>query len=80
MADASGAAAAVMLDVEKFFEDYIEDFPPREMCLWSRAQIKAAIEGETLLKHASITSRNAACLCGSGKKFKHCHGQWDLLP
>jgi len=20
------------------------------------------------------TSRNAACPCGSGKKFKHCHG------
>jgi preprotein translocase subunit SecA len=20
-------------------------------------------------------ARNAACPCGSGKKFKHCHGQ-----
>ena len=22
----------------------------------------------------SMTPRNAACPCGSGKKFKHCHG------
>ena len=23
----------------------------------------------------SQTPRNAACPCGSGKKFKHCHGK-----
>ena len=21
-------------------------------------------------------SRNALCPCGSGKRYKHCHGQW----
>jgi preprotein translocase subunit SecA len=29
--------------------------------------------------HASVAeapvSRNAPCPCGSGKKYKHCHGQ-----
>jgi len=22
------------------------------------------------------TARNAACPCGSGKKYKHCHGRY----
>ena len=26
------------------------------------------------------TGRNEACPCGSGKKFKHCHGRLDLRP
>ncbi|WP_290843009.1 SEC-C metal-binding domain-containing protein [Henriciella sp.] len=26
----------------------------------------------------SQTPRNAACPCGSGKKYKHCHGSLSL--
>jgi len=27
--------------------------------------------------NAGAVSRNALCPCGSGKRYKHCHGQWD---
>jgi uncharacterized protein YchJ len=26
-----------------------------------------------------VPGRNDPCLCGSGKKFKHCHGALKLL-
>ncbi len=32
------------------------------------------IDGDTRDEWLRTTSRNAACPCGSGKKFKHCHG------
>ena len=32
------------------------------------------IDEETRAEWAETTSRNATCPCGSGKKFKHCHG------
>ena len=28
----------------------------------------------------STTGRNAPCPCGSGKKYKHCHGQLAAVP
>jgi preprotein translocase subunit SecA len=37
-----------------------------------RPELPADLEGETL---PQPVSRNAPCPCGSGKKFKHCHGQ-----
>lgn len=33
------------------------------------------IDAETLALWNSITPRNAPCPCGSGMKFKHCHGK-----
>ncbi len=32
------------------------------------------VDAETLADWQATTSRNAQCPCGSGKKFKHCHG------
>ncbi len=32
------------------------------------------IDDDTRAEWAQTTSRNASCPCGSGKKFKHCHG------
>jgi preprotein translocase subunit SecA len=37
--------------------------------------IAARLPAEDLPKGWERTSRNAPCPCGSGKKFKHCHGQ-----
>ena len=37
-------------------------------------QILAAEERQTQAVYASV-ARNDPCPCGSGKKFKHCHGR-----
>lgn len=31
-------------------------------------------KGEPVLPRRVHPARNAACPCGSGKKYKHCHG------
>jgi preprotein translocase subunit SecA len=38
------------------------------------AEERAALPVSALPKGWEQTSRNAPCPCGSGKKFKHCHG------
>ena len=38
------------------------------------AQQRSALPVSALPDGWERTSRNAACPCGSGKKFKHCHG------
>ena len=38
------------------------------------AEERQALPVSALPKGWEFTSRNAACPCGSGKKFKHCHG------
>jgi uncharacterized protein len=35
----------------------------------------AAEKAESLRKMFATTGRNDPCRCGSGRKFKHCHGQ-----
>jgi preprotein translocase subunit SecA len=35
---------------------------------------RAALPMSALPAGAERTARNAPCPCGSGKKFKHCHG------
>ena len=40
----------------------------------SAAAAFADIDAETRAEWLATTSRNAPCPCGSGKKFKHCHG------
>ncbi len=37
-------------------------------------EIAARLPASDLPTGWEKTSRNAACPCGSGKKFKHCHG------
>jgi preprotein translocase subunit SecA len=34
-----------------------------------------AMDGDVALDDLQPVSRNAPCPCGSGRKFKHCHGQ-----
>ncbi|MBT0962483.1 preprotein translocase subunit SecA [Denitromonas iodatirespirans] len=36
---------------------------------------KAAQDGDTVTAAAPKVGRNEACPCGSGKKYKHCHGK-----
>ena len=38
------------------------------------AEERQALPTSALPKDWERTSRNAPCPCGSGKKFKHCHG------
>ena len=33
--------------------------------------------GEPVVRETRKVGRNEPCPCGSGKKFKHCHGRFD---
>jgi hypothetical protein len=52
------------------FESYLASLTPREL------EIVTRLTGVDFTAKTSTTSRNSACPCGSGKKFKHCHGAW----
>ena len=41
----------------------------------SGGQGQAAIPDEPFVRDGRKVGRNEACPCGSGKKFKHCHGK-----
>jgi len=32
-------------------------------------------KAETFVRHERKVGRNEPCPCGSGKKYKHCHGR-----
>jgi len=36
---------------------------------------EAAVKPETFVRHGDKVGRNEPCPCGSGKKYKHCHGR-----
>jgi preprotein translocase subunit SecA len=40
-----------------------------------RAAGPASPSGETVVREGRKVGRNEPCPCGSGKKYKHCHGQ-----
>jgi preprotein translocase subunit SecA len=49
--------------------------PPSQLDIArSAAAAFADVDEATRSEWLATTSRNAACPCGSGKKFKHCHG------
>ena len=41
----------------------------------ARAAGPASSSGETVVREGRKVGRNEPCPCGSGKKYKHCHGQ-----
>ena len=43
-------------------------------------QILEAGETAKLQQAFAASGRNDPCPCGSGKKFKRCHGQTDMQP
>lgn len=54
-------------------EEIFEDVEPAHL---ESSQLKQASVANVNQQDAPL-SRNAACPCGSGKKFKHCHGKLD---
>jgi SEC-C motif-containing protein len=54
------------------FQKYLASLSPREL------EIVTRLTGVpfTAKKPAPAPSRNSPCPCGSGKKFKNCHGAW----
>jgi hypothetical protein len=52
--------------------NYLASLSPRESEIVARLTGVDFIAKEPLL----APSRNSPCPCGSGKKFKHCHGEW----
>jgi preprotein translocase subunit SecA len=41
----------------------------------SGADVKAAAKQQPTVRHTEKVGRNDPCPCGSGKKYKHCHGK-----
>jgi len=37
-------------------------------------RVKNQVKGRTLIRVRPKVGRNESCYCGSGKKFKRCHG------
>ena len=54
-------------------EEIFEDVEPTHL---DSSSLKQASVANVNQQDAPL-SRNAACPCGSGKKFKHCHGKLD---
>jgi SEC-C motif len=67
-----------LCDTKKFELLPIPQFPqgqPRAMPLIYRSVQQFTAQAPHTLAQADDLARNAPCPCGSGKKFKHCHGQ-----
>ena len=47
------------------------------MLLTSRYEGYPAVMIEAMVAGTYVVARNASCPCGSGKKYKHCHGKHD---
>jgi preprotein translocase subunit SecA len=39
------------------------------------AAVNAAAQQQPMMRSTQKVGRNDPCPCGSGKKFKHCHGR-----
>jgi len=71
-AELEAARAAQMQNVQYQHTDYDEKVPEDHQA--SRRAV--AVEHPGTLRHAAPkVGRNDPCPCGSGKKYKHCHGQ-----
>lgn len=58
------------------FENYLASLSPRELEIVTRLIGVALTFKRPESPRIFVTSRNSQCPCGSGKKFKHCHGAW----
>jgi hypothetical protein len=48
--------------------------PPKALFQPKKASVQPTMDIKKLMQNKS-TPRNASCLCGSGRKFKNCHGK-----
>jgi len=79
-------AKKLSLDEHKALVAGLGDTVRKIHALWleqRRAQIaRGALPGVVRrepIRHPDKVGRNDPCPCGSGKKFKHCHGRADRL-
>ena len=63
----------------KMFEELILSSHVRTIKHLSHINIQSADQDNSVMKqpNTSQLSRNDKCWCGSGKRFKHCHGAYD---
>ena len=50
--------------------NWYEEHPNACTCVWCQKNRAGLVK----VRNAGKVGRNAACPCGSGKKFKKCHG------
>ncbi len=74
--DALGFGAIIGMDIigkGDFSITNVDGKTVMSFCIPSRQMIDYVVEVDRMM--FSGTNRNAPCPCGSGKKFKHCHGR-----
>ncbi len=66
---------------QQFLQEQRERAMLRQQALQAHYRIeqrgKGAVKGTTLRRDVRKVGRNDPCPCGSGKKYKHCHGRLD---
>jgi preprotein translocase subunit SecA len=59
-------------DIDAETGNIISRLPPMQMARPEMPQVEG--QGDVAVEDMQNISRNAPCPCGSGRKFKHCHG------
>lgn len=64
-----------LVDTVRLIQNLAPDLPADEFDLTVDAELATAATEAAVAQQDTTTQRNARCFCGSGKRFKHCHGQ-----
>lgn len=67
------AVAEPAVDANAFSERALE-YRHASMDTLAEQTVQAVVNGETPVASGTKVGRNEGCPCGSGKKYKHCHG------
>jgi preprotein translocase subunit SecA len=71
-------------DLKPDDQQHVENIQPRHASLGGMEEAEAeeangeqavAVKQQPVVRHAQKVGRNDPCPCGSGKKYKHCHGK-----
>ena len=60
---------------EKYLQKHYNKRMAESIATVQKRQLKEEKIKNTPLLNKQKISRNAPCTCGSGKKYKHCHGK-----
>jgi preprotein translocase subunit SecA len=69
-------------DLKPDDQQHVENIQPRHASLGGMEEAEeaggeqaVAVKQQPVVRHAQKVGRNDPCPCGSGKKYKHCHGK-----
>lgn len=66
-----GMLGALALNIDKSYLSLFDDFL-KQILLWRKQHMDELRTSDTVMRSEPKVGRNDPCVCGSGKKFKHC--------